>query len=287
VQHAQLELARAVKSGRDRLDSILVQRGLASSRNRAQAVIRAGEVTVNGHRFDKPGMTVPLDSVIEVREPPPYVGRGGLKLEAALAAFEIDPRDRSCLDVGASTGGFTDCLLQRGARQVFAVDVGRAQLAWPLRQDARVINMERTDIRRVSSLPLPIELAVIDVAFISLRLVLPSVAPLLGEGADLIALVKPQFEAGRDRVGRGGIVRDPEVHREVLQEVLAWSRQQGWRARGLMDSPIQGSAGNREFLLWLDRESNPSLGAESASQELGLDWLGELGLTPQDLAPQD
>jgi len=236
---------------KDRLDALLVLRGLADTRARAQALIRAGDVQVAGQRVDKPGTRVAAGAEITVRAPPPYVGRGGFKLAAALDAFGVDPHGWVCLDVGASTGGFTDALLQRGAARVYAVDVGRAQLAWKLRTDPRVVTMERTDIRDIAALPEPIQLATVDVSFISLTKVLPAVQALLGPAGTVIALVKPQFEAGRGQVPRGGVVRDPEVHRAVLEAVLGWAAAHGWRIHGTTASPIAGADGNREFLVWL------------------------------------
>ncbi len=234
---------------KQRLDVLLVMRGLASSRAKAQALIRAGEVQVAGQVFDKPGMDVSVDAAIDVRSPPAYVGRGGLKLAAALDSFAVEPHGRTCLDVGASTGGFTDALLQRGARHVYAVDVGRGQLAWSLRQDPRVTCLERTDIRTLEALPERPSLAVVDVAFISLRQVLPAAAHLLHPSGEIIALIKPQFEAGREAVGRGGIVRDATVHRRVVREVLAWAHARGWRLADARPSPVTGAGGNREFFV--------------------------------------
>lgn len=234
-----------------RLDALLVERGLADTRARAQALIRAGDVTVGGQVFDKPGMSMATDVEIAVRAALPYVGRGGYKLAAALDGFGVDPAGWTCLDVGASTGGFTDVLLQRGAARVYAVDVGRGQLAWPLRQDPRVVNLERTDIRDLPSLPEPVQLATADVAFISLKLVLPAVQRLVAPRGEVIALIKPQFEAGRVQVSRGGIVRDPAVHRAVLEDLLTWAVAHGWQVLGLMPSVIEGGDGNREFLVHL------------------------------------
>lgn len=236
---------------RKRLDVLLVERGLAESRARAQALIRAGAVTVGGQVLDKPGMSVAADAAVAVRASPPFVSRGGVKLAAALDAFGIRPHGRVCLDVGASTGGFTDALRKRGAARVYAVDVGRGQLAWSLRQDPRVVNLERTDIRSLEVLPEPIGLATVDVAFISLKQVLPAVRRLITPQAHVVALIKPQFEAGRAHVGRGGIVRDPAVHRAVLEELLGWAGTHGWRVLGLCPAAIAGGDGNREFLVLL------------------------------------
>lgn len=236
---------------KERLDVLLVDLGLAESRTKAQALVRAGEVTVDGQLHDKPGMSVRGDATVIVREPMPYVSRGGFKLAAALDEFRIDPNGQVCMDVGSSTGGFTDALLQRGASLVYAIDVGRGQLAWSLRGDPRVVSMERTDMRSVDDLPDAIDLAVIDVAFISLRRVLPAVARLLRDEGLAVALVKPQFEAGRDQVGRGGVVRDPEIHRAVLEDLMGWAVQNQWRVAGAIASPITGPSGNREFLVLL------------------------------------
>lgn len=214
--------------GKERLDKLLVQRGLAPTRSKAQAIIMAGEVRVDGETADKPGMAVPLTAAIEVTAPLPYVSRGGYKLAAALAAFGLDVSGRVCADVGACTGGFTDVLLQAGAARVYAVDVGYGQLDWRLRQDARVVVMERTNARYVEALAEAVSLAVIDVSFISLRLILPAVQGWLTPQADVVALIKPQFEAGREQVGKGGVVKDTAVHRQVLQDVLAEATASGW-----------------------------------------------------------
>ena len=238
---------------RRRLDQALVERGLAASRERAKMMVRAGLVKVGGVMTERPDQMVGADQAIELIGASDYVSRGGEKLAAALDTFAIDPRGRRCLDVGASTGGFTDVLLQRGAEQVTAVDVGYGQLAWSLRQDPRVIVLERVNIRGLDRLPSPADLAVIDVSFISLRLVLPRVRELLSPPGDVIALVKPQFEVGRGAVGKGGVVRDPEQHQQVLGAVGDFARQLGYLVAGQMPSPILGAKGNREFLLYLRR----------------------------------
>ncbi len=243
-------------ANKERLDVALVRRGLVPSRERARALIMAGQVLVAGHVVDKPGMLISLESECRLKEAPEelkYVSRGGLKLEKALATFGVNPAGLVALDVGASTGGFTDCLLQHGAKRVYAIDVGQGQLAWTLRNDPRVVVMERTNIRYLKSLPEPIQCATIDVSFISLRLVLPVLVPLLAPGAWVVALVKPQFEAGKAEVDRGaGIISDPAVHSRVLQELQAWILQHTpFRVQGLTDSPIYGRDGNREFLLHL------------------------------------
>ncbi len=242
-----------------RLDMLLVQRGLAPSREKAQRLILAGQVLVDGRRADKGGERVPEGAAIEVQQGLPYVSRGGLKLEHALRAFAIDPAGQLTADVGASTGGFTDCLLQHGAARVYAIDVGYGQLDWGLRQDARVVVMERTNARYLEVLPELVSLVTIDVSFISLRLILPQVHKWLAPEGQVVALIKPQFEAGPDRVGKGGVVRDPQVHREVLRTTLLWAQENDWRVRGLTRSPITGPKGNVEFLAWLGVGPGPGL----------------------------
>jgi 23S rRNA (cytidine1920-2'-O)/16S rRNA (cytidine1409-2'-O)-methyltransferase len=234
-----------------RLDLLLVQRQLVDSREKAQRLIMAGEVLVNDRVADKPGMPIAADAAIRIKEPLPYVSRGGLKLAAALDRFPIPIERAVCADVGASTGGFTDCLLQRGAAKVYAIDVGYGQLDWKLRSDPRVVVMDRTNARYVESLPEPIGLAVIDASFISLRLILPAVLQWLMAEAHIVALIKPQFEAGRDRVGKGGVVRDPQVHADVVRSIVQAARELGCTAIDLIRSPIEGPAGNVEFLIWL------------------------------------
>ncbi len=236
---------------KERLDKLLVARGLAESREQAQRLIMAGLVLVEDRPATKPGHKIPTDAVIRVKARPQYVSRGGHKLAAALDAFGVMPAGRVCADLGASTGGFTDVLLQRGAARVYAVDVGYGQLHWRLRTDPRVVVMERTNARYLQSLPEPVQLAVIDASFISLRLLLPAARRILAPGGEIIALIKPQFEAGRERVGKGGVVRDVRVHRQVLREVLDWAIAHDFGPRGLIPSPILGPKGNREFLVWL------------------------------------
>ena len=236
---------------RRRLDQALVERGLVTSRERAQAMVRAGLVRVAGAPTERPDQLVAADQPIEITGARDYVSRGGEKLAAALDAFAVDPRDRTCLDVGASTGGFTDVLLQRGAERVMAVDVGYGQLAWSLRQDPRVTVMERVNIRHLEQLPQPADLAVIDVSFISLRLVLPRVRELLRPPGDVVALVKPQFEVGKGAVGKGGVVRDPAQHDQVLNELRRFAAEIGYQVAGQIPSPVLGTKGNREFLLYL------------------------------------
>jgi 23S rRNA (cytidine1920-2'-O)/16S rRNA (cytidine1409-2'-O)-methyltransferase len=247
---------RPAKAHKQRVDELLVERGLAETRSKAQALILAGKVRVGegdaARRDLKPGDRVGTTATITLDEPEPYVGRGGYKLAAALDAFAIDPTGKAALDVGASTGGFTDVLLQRGARHVYALDVGRGQLAESLRRDARVSSMERTNARTLTQgrLPEPIDLAVIDVSFISLDKVLGPVATTLTPRADIVALVKPQFEAGKGRTDHG-IVRDPAIHRAVLERVTTRARTLGLGTRDVIASPIQGADGNREFLVHL------------------------------------
>lgn len=237
-----------------RLDKLLVERGLCDSRTRAQALILAGEVVVGDHAVTKPGTAVRTDAQLRIKgDPNPFVSRGGLKLHGALAHFEVDPEGAVCLDVGASTGGFTDCLLQAGATRVYALDVGYGQLAWKLVRDARVVVMDRQNIRELKpeQLPEPIDLAVADCSFISLTKVLPHLPPVLRPGAQLVVLVKPQFEVGREAVGKGGIVRDDAAREAALAEVEAAAAGLGFEVRGRVESPITGREGNREWLLWL------------------------------------
>ena len=259
---------------KQRLDLLLVERDLAESREKARRLIMAGDVLVNDQVWDKPGRAVPAHAEIRVRATLPFVSRGGVKLAAALDAFQLDVADVCALDVGASTGGFTDCLLQRGARLVYAVDVGYGQLAWKLRSDPRVVVLERTNIRHLAVLPLDpngraphITLAVIDASFISLELVLPPTLHLMSksaegnnadrENANIVALIKPQFEAGKENVGKGGVVRDQKVHRSVLQETLSTARNLGLVTRGVTVSPLLGPAGNVEFLVWWQQDPSP------------------------------
>ncbi|MBA2680279.1 MAG: TlyA family RNA methyltransferase [Ktedonobacteraceae bacterium] len=243
---------------KERLDVALVRRGLVASRERARALIMAGQIYVGERMIDKPGTLIPLNAACRLAEVAPelkFVSRGGLKLEKALDTFHLDPAGLVALDVGASTGGFTECLLQRGAARVYAVDVGHGQLAWTLRNDARVIVMENTNIRYLDGLPEPIQCASIDVSFISLRLVLPALVFLLERAATTwcVALVKPQFEAGKADVDKGGgIISDPEIHKRVLSDLQEWIPQYTpFRIEEITDSPIHGRDGNREFLFHL------------------------------------
>ena len=239
---------------RTRLDVRLVNEGLAASRERARALILAGRVKVGGEVVSKAGANVPDGAAIEVVEPDfPWVGRGGVKLAHALDTFGIDVTGREALDIGASTGGFTDVLLQRGARRVVALDVGHGQLDWRLREDPRVVVIERRNARQLDRdwLPAPVDVVTIDVSFISLRLILPALPPVLAPGADIVALVKPQFEAGRNEVGRGGLVKDPAIHDAVLARVTASAASFGLARTGMTPSPITGATGNQEFLMHL------------------------------------
>jgi 23S rRNA (cytidine1920-2'-O)/16S rRNA (cytidine1409-2'-O)-methyltransferase len=224
-----------------------VERGLAESRAKAQALIMAGEVKVAGKAGLKPGTLVPEDAEITLLKPPPFVGRGGIKLEHALDHFRLDVADKTAADIGASTGGFTDCLLQRGAGRVYAVDVGYGQLDYKLRRDERVVVMERVNARYPIALPEKVDLATIDLSFISVQKVIPSVAKLLKDDGYLLVLLKPQFEAKREEVGKGGIVKNPLVHARVIGRFVAWAVQNGFRLGGLTASPILGAEGNREF----------------------------------------
>ena len=242
-------------SGKKRLDVLLVERGLLESRQKAQAVIMSGDVFVAGQRVDKPGTAVAEDAEISVRGALPYVSRGGLKLEKAMTAFPIDLEGAVCADIGASTGGFTDCMLQNGAARVYAVDVGYGQLAWKLREDPRVVCLERTNARYLTHEQVPDELdfASVDVSFISLKLILPPLNGLLKDGGHAACLVKPQFEAGREKVGKKGVVRDPHVHLEVLEHFLGHARESGFAVLGLTFSPIRGPEGNIEYLGYLEK----------------------------------
>jgi len=237
---------------RCRLDVLLAQKGLFASREKARAAVMSGQVLVDGQKVFKPGTQVKPDARLTVLGRLPYVSRGGLKLEKAIRVFGLDLKNKVVLDVGASTGGFTDCALAHGARLVYAVDVGYGQLAWELRTSPRVVVFERTNIRRFSREVLPVapDLAVIDVSFISLTLVLPKVRELLADDGEGVALIKPQFEAGREQVGKKGVVKDPRIHQEVLAKIIAAVRELGWTPAGLDFSPIKGPEGNIEYLLY-------------------------------------
>lgn len=240
-----------------RLDVLLFEKGMVPSRERAKAIIMSGIVYVNNQKADKAGMSIPEDAEIEIRgKTNSFVSRGGLKIEKALTYFQIDPKDLCAMDIGASTGGFTDCLLTRGARKVYSIDVGYGQLAWKLRQDPRVVCMERTNIRKVTpdmldDVP---EFAVIDVSFISLKLVLPVVAQLLNEHGRIACLIKPQFEAGKGKVGKKGVVREPEIHLDVLNAFIENAHEAGFHVYNLTFSPIKGPEGNIEFLGYIGKD---------------------------------
>ena len=252
-----------------RLDVLLVERGLAESRAKAQALIMAGQVRVAGQVTLKPATAISADSALTVDTGPRFVSRGGEKLDAALEAFAMDVPGRVCADVGASTGGFTDCLLQRGAAKVYALDVGKGILHWKLRNDPRVVVMEETNARFVESLPEQVSLVTVDASFISLKILLPVVKRWFpspkGRGArgEVIALIKPQFEAGKKDVSRGdGVIRDPEIHKQVLLDVLGFAQEEGFQSRGLIRSPLVGPKGNVEFLVWLgEKETEVAINA--------------------------
>ncbi len=247
------------KTEKKRIDVLMTERGLAESREKAKAIIMSGIVYVNGQKEDKAGTTFPddLTTRIEVRGASlRYVSRGGLKLEKAMKEFPIDLQGKICMDIGASTGGFTDCMLQNGAKKVFAVDVGHGQLAWKLRNDERVVCMEKMNIRYITAEDIGgemLDFASVDVSFISLSKVLPPVWPLLKEGAEMVCLIKPQFEAGREEVGKKGVVRDRKVHEEVILRTADFVKETGFVIRGLTYSPIRGPEGNIEYLIWIRR----------------------------------
>jgi 23S rRNA (cytidine1920-2'-O)/16S rRNA (cytidine1409-2'-O)-methyltransferase len=253
---------------KQRLDLVLVERNLVPTRAKAQALILAGSVFVNGQKRTKAGEAINVEAEIEVRGALPFVGRGGFKLDHALTTFDVAVTGRSAIDVGACTGGFTDVLLQHGARQVFAIDVGYGQLDYRLRTDERVVVLERTNIRQLMALPGDVlaDCGVVDVSFISLKLVLPAMQQLLQPDAWIIALIKPQFEAGPQDVGHGGVVREPRVHRRVLEQILEFAAAHQLPPHGLTASPITGPAGNREFLAWLGG-AGPALNIERAIEQ--------------------
>jgi 23S rRNA (cytidine1920-2'-O)/16S rRNA (cytidine1409-2'-O)-methyltransferase len=237
---------------KSRLDILLLERELAKSREKAQSMIMAGEVLVNGAMVSKPAIRVDESDTIELRQKPPFVSRGGTKLAHALDHFQLDVHSLVALDVGASTGGFTDCLLKQGASRVYAVDVGYGQLEYSLRIDPRVVVMERINARYPFTLPEAVDLITMDISFISLEKVVPNVSNLTRRGSSIICLVKPQFEAGRDQVRKGGLIKDPSVHAQVLGRFISWSIGKGYRIRGLTPSPILGASGNREFFVLLE-----------------------------------
>lgn len=243
---------------KQRIDLLLVEKGLFSSREKARAAIMAGQILANRERIDKAGTQVDQNAVLEIKgQPLAYVSRGGLKLEKAISQFQLSMKEKVCMDIGASTGGFTDCMLQNGASKVYAVDVGYGQLDWSLRNDPRVVVMERTNIRHVTieDLEETMDMISIDVSFISLKLVLPVAYALLKSNGQMVALIKPQFEAGKGLVGKNGVVRDAAIHKQVISEVIAFAASLGFSAEGLDFSPIRGPKGNVEFLLFLSKNS--------------------------------
>ena len=251
-----------------RLDVLLVELGYAESRTKAQAIIMSGLVYVDGQKADKPGIAYEESVSVEVRNGAcPYVSRGGLKLEKALRDFGVDPTGYVCSDSGASTGGFTDCLLQKGASKVFAIDVGYGQLDWKIRSDPRVVVMERTNVRYVTPEDLgePLDLSVIDVSFISLKIVLPVIKTFLKPTGQVLCLIKPQFEAGKDKVGKKGVVRDPAIHQEVLDDFVALTQQLEFKILGLTFSPVKGPEGNIEFLAHLSLDNTTGLTPDTAA----------------------
>jgi 23S rRNA (cytidine1920-2'-O)/16S rRNA (cytidine1409-2'-O)-methyltransferase len=244
---------------KERIDKLLLKMEMVRSRERARALIMAGRVAVEGQTIDKPGTKVKVEAQIELRgEDHPFVSRGGIKLEGALEAFRIDPRGMVVMDVGASTGGFTDCVLQKGARKVYAVDVGYGQLAWKLQKDTRVVNLERRNIRYLKREEVQEEadLILIDTSFISIERFLPHLLGFLKDGGDLISLIKPQFEAGKGEVGKGGVVKDPALHQKVIERISKFSRGLGLRVDGVIESPLLGPKGNKEFFIHLKKEGD-------------------------------
>ena len=275
-----------------RLDLLLVERGLAESRSLAQRLVMAGQVRVNGEMVLRAATTVTPDVRLEVEHGPRFVSRGGDKLEAALQTFDVDISGHTCADVGASTGGFTDCLIQHGAIKVYAIDVGQGILDWKLRQDSRVTVMEKTNARYLERLPQAVEIITIDVSFISLKVLLPVVKNWYSPAANIgqvsmgsmIALIKPQFEAGRQQVGRGkGVIRDPIIHRQVLLDILKYARLQGYVVRGLIRSPLTGPKGNAEFLAWLECAGEQIISIEVLVDAVSL--AADRGSEPTVLAP--
>lgn len=243
-----------------RLDIALVEQGLVPSRERAKSIIMAGQVYVNGQKSDKAGTDVSAEDTIEIRgETLKYVSRGGLKLEKAMAQFHLDLTGKICCDIGASTGGFSDCMLQNGAVKVYAIDVGYGQLAWTLRNDPRVVNLERTNARYLTreQIPEEVQFFSVDVSFISLTLILPPVRELLAPGGQAVCLIKPQFEAGREKVGKKGVVRDRAVHEEVIEKIRCFALENGYSVLGLTYSPVKGPEGNIEYLIYLERSEEP------------------------------
>jgi 23S rRNA (cytidine1920-2'-O)/16S rRNA (cytidine1409-2'-O)-methyltransferase len=239
---------------KERIDKLLAEKGMVQSRERARALIMEGRVTVDGQKVEKPGTLIRMDAPLQIRgEDFPYVSRGGLKLEAALTAFDVDPEGKVVMDVGASTGGFTDCVLQKGAKRVYAIDVGYGQLAWKLQQDPRVINLERHNIRTLKreEVSEEVDLILVDTSFISVEKFLPHLLGFLKKGGDLLCLIKPQFEVGKDEVGKGGVVRDTKLHQNVVDRISQFSRGLALDVRGVIESPLLGPKGNKEFFIHL------------------------------------
>ncbi len=256
---------------RKRLDILLVEKGLAESREKAKAIIMSGIVYANNQKADKAGTTYPDDISLEVRgNTLRYVSRGGLKLEKAVASFPIDLNGVTAMDIGASTGGFTDCMLQNGAKKVYSIDVGYGQLAWKLRNDERVVNLERTNFRYVTREQIPdeIDFFSVDVSFISLKKILPVARELLKDGGTAVCLIKPQFEAGRENVGKNGVVRDPKVHAAVIEDIVTFVSENGYSVLGLDFSPVKGPEGNIEYLIYIKKSDFPEITAEITPQEL-------------------
>jgi 23S rRNA (cytidine1920-2'-O)/16S rRNA (cytidine1409-2'-O)-methyltransferase len=241
-------------ASKKRVDILMVEKGLAESRSQAQRLVMAGQVRVNDQLVHKPSKQIGPQDRITVEGGLEFVSRGGKKLRAAIEQFEVTVQDRICADVGSSTGGFTDCLLQNGAAKVYAIDVGSGLLHWKLRNDSRIVIMEESNARYIKALPQPVDLVVVDVSFISLKIILPVVNGWLADRGDIITLIKPQFEAGREKIGKGGVVRDPQVHRVVVESVLDLGADLGLCTSGLMRSPIQGPKGNIEFLAWFSKQ---------------------------------
>ena len=258
-------------SDKIRLDIALTQRGLADSREKAKALIMAGQVYLNDQKELKAGASVKPDDIIEVRgNRNPFVSRGGLKLQKAAEKFDIDLQDCVCMDIGASTGGFTDCMLTHGAKKVYSIDVGYGQLAWKLRTDERVVNMERTNFRYVTHEQIPenIDFASVDVSFISLKIILPVLRELLKDDGQAVCLIKPQFEAGRDKIGKKGVVRDPSVHVEVVENIVGFALDNGFNVKNLDFSPIKGPEGNIEYLMHIQKSPYPQKECDITPEEL-------------------
>lgn len=256
---------------RKRLDLLLVEKGLAESREKAKAIIMSGIVYANNQKADKAGSTYPDDIALEVRgNTLRYVSRGGLKLEKAVSAFSLDLRGVIAMDIGASTGGFTDCMLQNGAKKVYSIDVGYGQLAWKLRQDERVVNLERTNFRYVTSEQIPdmVDFFSVDVSFISLKKILPVARGFLKDGGTAVCLIKPQFEAGRENVGKNGVVRDPKIHAAVIKDIIEFASGNGYSVLGLDHSPVKGPEGNIEYLLYIKKSDSPEIVQTVSPDEL-------------------